>query len=64
MTVTVPCDHCGRALTWTAAQLSYAAQRLASGDYACCACDDDCAVAGDCEPWDRSRLEALLEYLS
>ena len=52
---TKKCDHCGEPLApWDLADLLYHQRRLARGEHAACACNDDCAV--ECAPWSRQRL--------
>lgn len=53
-TVVRPCDQCRRAIRWTLDDLRYHRTRLASGQHAACACDDDCAAT--CAPWTTRRL--------
>lgn len=52
------CQNCGKRLEWETRDLEYARERLARGQHASCACDDDCAF--EVSPWSRSKLTRAL----
>jgi hypothetical protein len=60
--ITLSCDRCGTPTPWDRADLEYHLRRLAGGEHAACACDDDCAA--ECSPWDRERLIALIAQVT
>lgn len=56
------CACCGRPLLWTDEQLVAHAARLAGGEHAACACDDDCAI--ETSAWDADDLaRAIIDHV-
>lgn len=60
-TITRRCDCCRRPLRWSLEQLADHDDRLARGEHAACACDDDCAA--ECAAWSRRRLRRAIRQV-